>query len=467
MNDAAPVRVLRSRPVSRAAAVRELDRRLIEDVGVPGPVLMEHAAHGVADAILARWPTPGRVAILCGPGNNGGDGYAIARHLAARGIAVRCVPLFEPKSADAKVHAHVAAKLGLVGPWDGADLVVDALFGTGQRAPLTLPELPPIDGLPLVAVDVPTGIDADTGARVGAFPRVDAVVTIGRAKPFLFVDPIPWDLVDIGLELCAETAGAEPPEAVLVDDAALPAFPASSNKWDRGHVGVYAGSEELAGAGVLACLGALRGGAGLVTLLVPKAAWGRLGALPPEVMVRERGQYDRYDALVLGPGLGRSADAEVRRLWAEHPRPCVFDADALKALDGTASPHPRLITPHAGEASHLLGTPWRDLEGDRLATAARLRAIAPAIYKGACPLVTGAPLRVLWGANPAMGTGGTGDVLAGLAGAILARHRPNARDDVETCALAAAWLHLRAGALAGPVGIGARDVADAIPRARG
>ncbi|MDP2317454.1 MAG: NAD(P)H-hydrate dehydratase [Pseudomonadota bacterium] len=466
--------IVRTRPISRATTIRALDRRLIDGVGIPSALLMDHAAHLVADAIRARFPDARRVVVLVGPGNNGGDGYAAARHLAIAGVAVRVVPVMAARSPECVLHAGIAERLGLVAPvpqvwatlFDGAppDLYVDAIFGTGQRAPVEVPALPPM-GAPLVALDVPTGIDADTGARVGAFPAADHVVTIGRLKPFLYVDVVPWDLVDIGAELvAADVEGA--PEAVLVQSLTPTPFGRNESKWSRGHVGVYAGSPEMAGAGALAARGALRAGAGLVTLLVPKEAWSRLGTLPPEVMVRERGDLERYDALVLGPGLGRGADAEVRRIWAELAIPCVFDADGLNALDGTPSAHLRLITPHAGEAARLLGNPWRTLEADRLATAARLRAIAPAIYKGACPIVTGAPLRVVEGGLPQMATGGSGDVLSGVCGALLARLRPQDRDGVEAVALEAAWLHQRAGALAGPVGIGAADIADALPRAR-
>ncbi len=479
---------LRTRPISRAAPIRALDRRLIEGVGIPSAVLMEHAAHLVADVIRARFPSARRVVVLAGPGNNGGDGYAVARHLAIAGVGVRVVAVLPARSPECVLHAGIAERLGLVPPvpatWDhlwkdGApDLYVDAIFGTGQRAPVAIPALPDFGDAPLIALDVPTGIDADTGARVGAFPRADHVVTIGRLKPFLFVDPTPWDLVDIGAELVAGAPASngdpddiDPPEAVLVDALVPTPFGRGETKWSRGHVGVYAGSPELAGAGGLAARGALRGGAGLVTLLVPKEAWGRLGNLPPEIMVRERpdldhGGFERYDALVVGPGLGRAADAEVRRIWAELAIPCVFDADGLTAIDGTPSPHPRLLTPHAGEAARLLRTPWRELEADRLATAARLRAIAPTIYKGACPIVTGAPLRVIEGGIPQMATGGSGDVLSGLCGALLAHQRPTDRDAVEAVALEAAWIHQRAGAIAGPVGIGAVDIADALPRAR-
>lgn len=467
---------MKTRPISRAATIRDLDRRLIDDVGVPSPVLVEHAAHLVADVLLRRYPDARRVVVLCGPGNNGADGYAVARHLAIAGVAVRVVPVLEPVSADCQLHARVAENLGLVVPLPGADtpwnklfgappdLFVDAIFGTGQRAPVTIPAMWPFDA-PLVAIDVPTGIDADTGARVGAFPAPARVVTIGRLKPFLFTAPIPWDLVDIGLELVADRRGDQP-EAALLDAFTPTPFALDETKWSRGHVGIYAASEELAGAGVLAARGALAGGAGLVTLLAPERIWPRLGALPPEVMVRERTELERYDALVVGPGLGRESDFEVRAIWADLAIPCVFDADGLNALDGTPSPHLRLITPHAGEAGRLLQAPWRELEADRLATAARLRDIAPAIYKGGCPVVTGAPLRVIEGWNPQIATGGAGDVLAGLCGALLARARPKTRAEVETVALEAAWLHQRAGALAGGVGISAGNIADAISRAR-
>ena len=454
-----------TRPVSRAAVIRALDAALIDEVGIPSVVLMEHAGHLVAAEILRRHG-PVATTVLCGPGNNGGDGYVIARHLALAGAAVVAVAVLPPTSPACRLHHGIAERLGLLGPpLTEPQLLVDAVFGTGQRAPLGLPPIPGLleavgRGVPLIAVDVPTGVDADTGHRVGEFPEPTLTVTIGRLKPALFAPPRPWVLVDIGLEWRGIA-----PEAVLVDTVSAWPLPRAANKWDRGHVGVWAGSPEKAGAAVLACRGALRGGAGLVTLLLAKEAWGRLAALPPEVMVAEPGPFAGCDAWVVGPGLGRGSDAAVRRLWAEDPRPAVFDADAIRALDGTPSEHPRLLTPHAGEAAHLLGRDWRTLEGDRLATATALRGVAPAIYKGACPIVTGTPLAILAGGHPQAGTGGSGDVLAGLCGALLARGRPVSGDAVEALAVRAAYLHLRAATIAGPVGITASDIADAIPRA--
>lgn len=455
---------MKTRPISRAAAIRGLDAALIEGVGIPSAVLMEQAGQGVAAALLRRWgarPT----AILCGPGNNGGDGYVVARHLALAGVPVVAVPVYPPASADCRVFAAVAGRLGLqadaVPP--ATTLLVDAIFGTGQRAPVAVPEPAGLEaaragGAVLVALDVPTGVDADTGVRVGTFPAPDFVLTIGRLKPFLFVNPVAWELVDIGLEW-----RATPPEAVLVEEIDRRPLPAGANKWTRGHVGVYAGSPEKAGAAVLACRGALRGGAGLVSLYADRATWPRLGGLPPEVMVAEPGDWSGADVLVVGPGLGRSQDARVRELWATWKGPAVFDADGLRALDGTPSPHPRLLTPHAGEAAWLLlGADWRALEADRLATARRLRGIAPAIYKGACPVVTGDPLQVIPGGHPQLGTGGAGDVLAGFCGALLARARPETAEAVEAVAVEAAWRHQRAAALAGGVGITASELADAL-----
>lgn len=492
---AAPAGSLSRRPVSRAAVIRAMDRAFIEGIGLPSVVLMEHAARGCAEVLLARHGAVPTV-VLCGPGNNGGDGYAITRHLAVAGARVTAVEVYAPRSPDAVVFHGVAARLGLTRTREAADftdasLIVDAVFGTGQRGPIDVPEVPGLAaavaaGVPLVAIDVPTGIDADTGERVGVFPEADFTVTIGRLKPFLFRAAAAHALVDIGLELAAAVAAPSvgAPEAELVEEVGWTPFPAAATKWERGHVGIVAGSAEKAGAGVLAALGALRAGAGLVTLFIPRDAWARLGALPPEIMVEDLtaavavpGGFPRADALVLGPGLGRRLDDALRRIWREDPRPCVYDADALRALDAgllsSFTVGARLITPHSGEAAHLLGRPWRDLEADRLATAAALRALAPAIYKGACPIVTGAPLHILAGGLPQMGTGGSGDVLAGACGAFLARKVAGVailarldREEVEAEALAAAWLHQRAGRLAGGVGIGATAIADALVGAR-
>jgi NAD(P)H-hydrate epimerase len=454
-------------PISPSADVRQMDEALIHGVGIPSAVLVEAAAHGTADALVAWWgarPPPSTL-ILCGPGNNGADGYALARHLHLRGWPVRAEAVLPPRSEDCVTTHRVAEALGLLAPAGPPTLVVDAIFGTGQRAPLTLPPLP-ARALPWVALDVATGVDADTGARLADVPAPVHAFVIGRLKPWCFATATPWSLVDIGLEW-----RPVPPVAVLVDQRPwLPPLPQDANKWRRGHVAVRAGSAEKAGAAMLACLGALHGGAGLVTLVIEREAWSRLGALPPEVMVAEPGAPGRFDAWVLGPGLGRAADAELRAHWSEVSTASVFDADALRALDGTPSAHPRLLTPHAGEAAALLGVPWREVEADRLAALAGLAPLGAVILKGACPLVTGAPPGFLPGGNPALGAGGSGDVLAGLCGALLANvaaggAAPLARDQLDAVALAAAWLHQEA-ARGLPVGATASELAGRVPAAR-
>ncbi len=433
-------------PISRAAIVRALDRRLIDGAGIPSALLMEHAGHLVADAILARYPQHRRAVVLCGPGNNGGDGYVIARHLACRGLSVLAIPVLPPRTEECRLHHDICQKLGLIAP-DATDappgttspaLWIDALYGTGQRAPLSLPPIPALarrGADPLIAVDVPTGLDADTGARTGDFPMPDLTVCIGRLKPFLLHHALPWTLCDIGLALRAPgLPDPDPPEAVLTPPEDPWPCPPLSSKWDRGRLSILAGSARYPGAAVLCCLGALRGGAGLVTLHAPRDAWPRLSNLPPEVMLTDVPDDPAWlpacDALVigpgLGPGLGRDQDALARHLWLNHPAPLLADADALRAIDPARSPHPRLITPHSGEAAALLGSPWRDLETDRLRTARRLSDIAPCIYKGAHPLaaIAGSPIAAFEGALPQLGIGGSGDALAGLCGALMARSRP-------------------------------------------
>lgn len=470
----------RSGWVQSAAGVRAVDRLLIDGVGVPELVLMEQAGHGVAEAVRA-WAAGRGLArpsalVVCGGGNNGGDGYVIARHLALAGWSVRCVAALPPQSAPCRVFHDVAERLGLLGDLAAPDVVIDAVFGTGQR-----PGTPDFgwDRWPralLVAVDLPTGVDADTGQLLGASPpRVDLVVTIGRAKPFLFLGswsapPAPgqparwdgaWDLVDIGFDL-GEPRGV-PVAHLDAGDVAPPWF-AGANKWDRGHVAVVAGGEGTLGAAVLCCRAALRGGAGLVTLFGGGAAFP---ALPPEVMLADGVPGDdRFDAIVVGPGVGRARDAELRRLWATSALPMVVDADGLRVegLGGVVPGGLRLLTPHAGEAAAWLGASRAEVDADRLGAVARLRgAHTAAILKGECPLVSGPVPTVFEGRCAALGTAGSGDVLAGICGALVAGLRPKSVDEVERAARVGVSLHLAAGRRV-QVGAFASEIADAVRR---
>lgn len=472
--------------VQRAAGVRQIDRELIDGVGIPSAVLMEHAGGGVAREIQAWAAREGLGApetlVLCGPGNNGGDGYVVARHLAIAGWSVTCVPVLPAGTAECQLFYRVCQGLGLV-PEDAQrrfiaalnlsrsgvsrpTLVIDAVLGSGQRAPTPAVDWAAFEGAHIVALDVATGVDADTGALLGeAPPRIDHVVTIGRPKPFLFCGPWlqrwtgSWQCVDIGFD---QPAPRGRPDALLCggDWAARPSV--LVNKWARGHVAVLAGSAGMTGAASLCCRAALRAGAGMVTLFgLPPAS------LPPEVLTAQ-GPLDpaRFQAIVVGPGLGRAQDHEVRRLWSESTIPMVLDADALR-VTGLGPPGGlRLLTPHAGEAAAWLGADWRVLEADRFGTIARLRQDrVAAIYKGPCTLVTGDPPTVFEGRCPALGTAGSGDVLAGICGALLAAAGPQDLAELERVARQAVTLHLAAGR-ASAVGALASEIADAVPRAR-
>ena len=455
--------------VQSAAGVRAVDRQLIDAIGIPSVVLMDQAGRAVAEAVRDFAVKKGidvpRVQVLCGPGNNGGDGYVVARHLALAGLRVRAFPVFPPASPDCKTFAGVCQRLDLIGELSAPDVLVDAVFGNGQRAGSADPGWARWSGALNIALDVPTGVDADSGAVFGAAPRhVDHVVTIGRAKPFLFCGAWverwsgSWECVDIGF------GGRGAPDALLMTDEPAPPLAAYANKWDRGHVGVVAGSFATAGAAVLCSRAALRAGAGLVTLFATSDIVPRLGALPAEVMLTTGPFSARgLDAVVVGPGLGRARDAEVREIWQTCALPAVYDADALRTA-GLGDPAGlRIITPHAGEAAAWLGAEWRQLEADRFGTIRRLRGPrVAAVLKGACPLVTGDPPAVFEGRCPALGTAGSGDVLAGLTAALLARLRPVDRDGAERVARIAVAAHLTAGRGLS-VGAFASEIADALP----
>ncbi len=422
--------------VSTAAQIRELDRRAIADLGVPGASLMELAARGVADLVRSRVGS-GSVGILAGPGNNGGDGWAVARWLATWGIPVRVVHLGEPGPGDARTMREITGRMRIPEePWSGAlpaaDLWVDALFGTGLARPLAgdaAAAVAALAGRRVVAVDLPSGLHADTGMVLGVAPRSEATATFARWKPGLLAGRGPElagdvTVIDLGLEL-----GGTDHVAELADPAELaakvPSRAITSHKRTSGHLLVVAGSLEMAGAAILCCEGALAAGVGLLSLSIPAAAVARLGRLPPEVMVIPRDgalpDTARYSGVVAGPGLGggRPLDpalaAELRAGWREWACPVVFDADALPCALGGAGE--RVLTPHPGEASRILG--W-DATTDRFRAVRALGTVA--LLKGPNTLISdGARIHVNRTGNAGLATGGTGDVLSGVIGGLLAR----------------------------------------------
>jgi ADP-dependent NAD(P)H-hydrate dehydratase / NAD(P)H-hydrate epimerase len=489
------------------AAMREVDRRAIEEVGLPGLVLMENAALGVVEAIADLYPDAERVAIFCGPGNNGGDGLAVARHLDVRGYEVTVWMATEGRelSGAAAVQLAVCERQGIelleldedalptaFADAAAADLTIDALFGTGLGRPLEgfydavvdlLNDLSP----PLLAIDLPSGLAGGSPQPIGPHVVADATVTFAAPKPAHVLSPAAGfcgELVvaDLGIPP-ALVEEAEEPEGALhllhgPEVAAwLPEREPASHKGDYGHLLVVAGSLGKGGAAVMTARAAVRAGAGLVTVATPAAVLpivqggcveamgvalpagddGAIGAGAVEaVLAAARGK----DAVALGPGLGGGEEtaAAVREIVLALDLPLVLDADGLNAFAGRAAElrgrrAPTVLTPHPGELGRLLGVPAAEIQAERLAAARRAAAETGCVVvlKGHQTLVAeptaaaGGPGAV-WIAptgNPGMASGGSGDVLTGVLGALVGWLGPSA----ETIGLGV-FVHGLAGDLA-------------------
>lgn len=451
---------------------------------LPEGALMERAAAGLA-AVCARLlgrVYGSRVLLLVGSGDNGGDALYAGARLARRGARVAAV-LAGSTAHEAGLRAFLAAGGRVTEEVGRADLVLDGLVGIGGSGALREPyarlaEAAAGAGGPVVAVDVPSGVDASTGQVPGAAVRAQVTVTMGAYKTGLFVDPGASfagrvELVDIGLDPClpddadvAALTGADVAELLPVPDA-------ESDKYRRGVVGVAAGSDVYTGAAVLAVGGALRAGAGMVRYAGRPAPAARVRARWPEAVVTELDrpvldEVGRVGAWVLGPGLGTDAWAGelVARVLASEA-PVLVDADALTLVAGDRSllsrAAPVLLTPHAGELGRLLGgLPREPIEAARLQYArwAADELGATVLLKGSTTVVAeeGRPARVVTG-SPWLATAGTGDVLSGIGGALLAQGLSG--QDAGACA---AYLHGRAARLAGGPLI-ASDVLAALPEA--
>ncbi|MEV0558093.1 NAD(P)H-hydrate dehydratase [Streptomyces sp. NPDC050597] len=460
------------------AAERELMARL------PDGALMQRAAAGLAAAcaeLLGR-VYGGRVVLLVGSGDNGGDALYAGARLARRGAGVVAVLL-----APDRTHAGGLAALRRAGgtavrgadaaeaPIRRADLVVDGIVGIGGKGGLR-PDAAPLADLAresraaVVAVDLPSGVEADSGEVRGAAVRADLTVTFGTHKPGLLVDPAKEyagsvRLVDIGLSLPDE---AELEALQHADVAALLPVPgAESDKYRRGVVGIVAGSARYPGAAVLAVAGALRGGAGAVRYVGP--AGDAVIARFPETLVSDGSpeRAGRVQAWVAGPGVGDDADSVAAVLKSDVP--VLVDADGLRLADRDvvrARTAPTLLTPHAGEAAALLGVSRDEVEGARLASVRELAAAygATVLLKGSTTLVAepgGGAVRVNSTGTSWLATAGSGDVLSGLTGSLLA-----AGLGAQDAGSVGAYLHGLAGRFAADgAPVGAYDVADAVREA--
>ncbi|MFJ5529604.1 NAD(P)H-hydrate dehydratase [Streptomyces sp. NPDC093261] len=462
--------------------VRAAERSLM--ARLPEGALMQRAAAGLAAAcadLLGR-VYGSRVVLLVGSGDNGGDALYAGARLARRGAGVTAVLLSPERTHEGGLTALRRAGGSVTDPSKAAeepirraDLIVDGIVGIGGKGGLrpdaaSLAAVAEQSRAAVVAVDLPSGVEADSGEVRGAAVRADLTVTFGTHKPALLIDPAreyagSVRLVEIGLDLPEE---AELEALQHADVAALLPLPqAESDKYRRGVVGIAAGSARYPGAAVLAVAGALRGGAGAVRYVGP--AGSAVIARFPETLVSDRGpaKAGRVQAWVVGPGAGDDASTVAEVLEADVP--VLVDADGLRLADRDAvrgRSAPTLMTPHAGEAAALLGVSREEVEGARLTAvrelAARYRATV--LLKGSTTLVAdsgGGPVRVNATGTPWLATAGSGDVLSGLSGSLLAAGLP-ARDAGSV----GAYLHGLAGRYAADgAPAGAHDVARAIPEA--
>jgi len=506
-----------------AAEMRELDRATIEGGHATGEALMERAGAGVAEAMERRYgPALAlRVVVLCGPGNNGGDGFVAARHLRARGAEIQVALIGERERVRGAALFHlerleregtavtaVAAEealLRMLSAHRRWDFALDALLGTGSRGGLegliaaAAHALRDLDdaGTRVVAVDLPTGVHPDTGEIARRAVRADLTVTFGHPKRGQWLYPGrafvgALEVVDIGLAP-ADPARYPVELATPMGIAELiPTRDPRAHKGSAGRVLIAGGSPGLTGAPTLAARGATRTGAGYVqcavpeslhdvletklttemTLAAPQTA-GRTLARAAEERIRK--WAERADALVVGSGLSRDPEsaALARALVANRALPVVLDADGLNAYEGTegfdaASGAPLVLTPHLGEMGRLTGETPAALEARRIDAAREWaeRWKAVVVLKGA-PTVTAAPdgrATVNPTGNPGLATAGTGDVLAGMIAALLAQGLAP-----YDAARAAAYVHGlagdRAAGVKGPLGLDAVDVVEAVPAA--
>jgi hydroxyethylthiazole kinase-like uncharacterized protein yjeF len=502
-----------------AAEMRAIDRASSEQFGVPSLTLMENAGTAVAQFVLEQYPAAKRVGVVCGKGNNGGDGFVAVRRLHEAGRDVRVILLADP----AELHGDAAEmfkKMPTVpaivkSPEDleyersravfASEVLIDAILGTGFR--------PPVKGLyadaiaalntqpnPVVAVDIPSGADADAmHAQAGVIARADGLVT--------FTAPRPAHVFGLDVKGPTVVVPIGSPEEAIVSDLGLKVITPydvapliqsrrrESNKGNYGHVLVIGGSLGKAGAAAMAGMSALRTGAGLVTVATPRGTLATVAGYHPEVMTealeetaegtisRASLSDGRLDGLVrgktvlaVGPGISRNPETAetVRRILADYRIPTVLDADGLNAFEGQVEKlvgegRPLVITPHPGEMSRLTGKTIREIQSDRIGTA---RAFARehqlvVVLKGHRTLVA-EPDGTVWvntTGNPGMATGGTGDILTGIVAGMVAQNP----EHVVQAAISAVYVHGLAGDVGcesmGELGLIATDLIGALPEA--
>ncbi|MBV9573498.1 MAG: NAD(P)H-hydrate dehydratase [Acidobacteriales bacterium] len=481
-----------------SAEMREIDRITSDRYGVTSLTLMENAGAAVAGFVLKHYPSARNIGVICGKGNNGGDGFVAARRLRDAGKAVKVLLLAEPSElrGDAaamfsklEIAPVLATSTGELAAEKAqavfnCDVLIDAILGSGFRPRVSALYAHAIvhlnaSGRNIVAVDIPSGADADLmGAQGGTVARADAIVTFTAPRPahsFGSLSPGPILIAPIG----------SPDEAIVSTlrlnlitpndhQWAIKPRPADSNKGNFGHVLVTGASVGMSGSAAMAGMAALRSGAGLVTIACPKSALPTVASFHPELMTRPLEEtdagsiamraldYGRLDELVkgktvlaIGPGVSRNAETSefVRTIVKKYDMPIVLDADGLNAFEGythelSGAERPLVITPHPGEMARLLGSSVREIQSDRLEAARKFAADHNLIVvlKGHRTLIA-QPNGEVWvnpTGNPGMATGGTGDILTGIIASLIGQN-PNR---IVDAVVAATYIHGLAGDVA-------------------
>ncbi|MHB0969252.1 MAG: NAD(P)H-hydrate dehydratase [Thermoanaerobaculia bacterium] len=495
-----------------AGQMRNIDRRAIETFGIPSIVLMENAALAVVDAIETHYPTAARVVIFCGPGQNGGDGFAVARHLSNRGRDPRIVIVGgrDAIAGDAKTNLEICEKMRIhieqVDQTDAldqslaratdADLAVDAIFGTGLNRPAEGVFAEAIHGLaalrlPIVAIDIPSGLNGSAPQVVEPAVQADLTVTFAQPKVAHIFEPAASYcgeviVADISIPEAAVESENVSLSVVTPDDVAalFPARDADSHKGTYGHVALVSGSAGKSGAAILAARGALRTGSGLVTIVTDPKTSAIIDSVSIESMTLPVspseldticGFVAKMDAALVGPGLPDDEDGYsfIRGLVDRVDIPLVLDATAVNAFKGDpAAINPRgrarVITPHPGELSRLIGRPASEINERRLEIAMETAKVSRCVVllKGHQTIIAAPDGRTAVNptGNPGMATGGMGDVLSGILVSLLGQGA-----DLYAATCAAAYIHGFAGDLlraeSSEIGMLARDVADHVPAA--
>jgi NAD(P)H-hydrate epimerase len=501
--------------VLNAAQMREADRRTIDDIGIPSLVLMENAGRQAVAAMEAMHTDllDRQIAVLCGRGNNGGDGFVVARTLAQRGadVSVFLLARVADVRGDARINLEILGRLGITvveiadsQAWElhfsevsDCTLIVDAIFGTGLHTPVSgLIESVVADvnasGIPVVSIDIPSGLSADSADAIGPSIHAGLTVTLAAPKLPLVLPPAEMHagsivIADIGIpnEVIDSVDG---PRIELLTRSSMrelvPPRAPDGHKGDYGRVLIVAGSRGKTGAAHLAAVGALRSGAGLVTIATPGCCLPTIAAMGPEYMTEPLPESDAglhvdgvertleiaRDVIAVGPGLGQAAGTRefILQLVDRATMPLVIDADGLNAFaadpDRLTGREGRdvIITPHPGEMARLVGMSSDEVQASRL-DIARNFAVAHHVYvvlKGHRTLIVTPDEKVFINptGNPGMATGGTGDVLTGMIAAWLAQLL-----DAEAACKLAVYLHGMAGDLAeadeGEVAMTSADVA--------